>query len=114
MAVSTSSSVRGAPCIPSIVARMSGIGSASFDTRTANSLVKDLAFLNYSETRPDVDPSKLGYFGLSRGARMGPIVTALDGRIRASVLLGGGLDSYTGSRQKSTSFISPRDQRRRH
>jgi dienelactone hydrolase len=61
-------------------------------------LYKDLArTLDYLETRPaDFDMSKVGYFGLSWGAWIAPIMGALEKRIKAFVLEGGGLNS--GSR----------------
>jgi dienelactone hydrolase len=55
---------------------------------------KDLGrALDYLETRPDVDRTRLGYFGLSLGASAGVVFTALEPRFRASVLLAGGLSS---------------------
>jgi len=47
--------------------------------------------VDYLETRPDVDRTKLGYFGLSWGAELGPIMTALEPRFRAAVFQVGGL-----------------------
>ena len=47
--------------------------------------------VDYLETRPDIDKERLAYYGLSWGAAMGLIVTALDERFKASVLLAGGL-----------------------
>ncbi len=49
--------------------------------------------LDYLETRDDIDTSRLAYFGISWGARMGPITIALDSRIKTGVLLMGGLGS---------------------
>lgn len=52
---------------------------------------KDLArSVDYLETRKDFDNRKLGYFGLSWGAAMGPIVLAQEMRIKAAVLAWGG------------------------
>ncbi|MEE9184744.1 MAG: SUMF1/EgtB/PvdO family nonheme iron enzyme, partial [Acidimicrobiia bacterium] len=47
--------------------------------------------IDYLETRPDIDHGKLAYYGFSGGAVDGPIFTAIDGRFRASVLLGAGI-----------------------
>ncbi len=47
--------------------------------------------LDYVETRPDIDAGRLAYFGLSMGAGVGPIMTAVEPRFKASVLVGGGL-----------------------
>jgi eukaryotic-like serine/threonine-protein kinase len=52
---------------------------------------KDFArSVDYLETRKDIDTRKLGYFGLSWGAAMGPIVLAQEMRIKAAVLAWGG------------------------
>jgi dipeptidyl aminopeptidase/acylaminoacyl peptidase len=47
--------------------------------------------LDYLETRPDIDREKVGYYGFSWGARMSPIVLALDPRVKLAILLSGGL-----------------------
>ena len=49
--------------------------------------------VDYLETRRDIDAARLAYFGLSWGAQLGPITIALDPRIKAGVLLMGGLKS---------------------
>lgn len=46
--------------------------------------------IDYLETRPDVDTSRLGLLGYSLGAMMGCILAAVDSRIGASVFLVGG------------------------
>jgi formylglycine-generating enzyme required for sulfatase activity/dienelactone hydrolase len=48
--------------------------------------------LDYLEARKDVDMGRVGYYGLSSGARDGPIFMSIDRRFKAGVLLGGGLD----------------------
>jgi len=56
--------------------------------------VKDLsATIDYLETRADMDAEKLGYYGLSHGGYIAPIVMALESRVRASVTNVGGLDN---------------------
>jgi formylglycine-generating enzyme required for sulfatase activity len=56
------------------------------------SCYKDLGrSLDYLETRPDIDRSRIGYFGHSAGAVWGPLFLAVDGRFRAAVLEIGGL-----------------------
>jgi tRNA A-37 threonylcarbamoyl transferase component Bud32/dienelactone hydrolase len=47
--------------------------------------------VDYLESRSDIDKNRIGYYGISLGAVPGPIFTALDARIKASVLVGGGL-----------------------
>jgi predicted esterase len=47
--------------------------------------------IDYLETRPDFDAKRIGYYGFSAGAIYGPVFTAIEPRIGASILLGGGL-----------------------
>jgi dipeptidyl aminopeptidase/acylaminoacyl peptidase len=47
--------------------------------------------VDYLETRPDIDRTRLGYYGISAGANMASLILANDHRIKAAVLLGGGL-----------------------
>ena len=57
--------------------------------------VKDLtACIDYLETRPDMDPEGVGYFGFSFGGQTAPIPLAVDDRIKAAVLNVGGLSDY--------------------
>jgi pimeloyl-ACP methyl ester carboxylesterase len=52
---------------------------------------KDLGrSIDYLETRPDIDHSKLAYEGLSWGASMGALLPAVEERFRALVLIGSG------------------------
>jgi uncharacterized protein len=46
--------------------------------------------LDYLVSRPEVDPTRIGYVGMSMGAMMGAVVTGVDTRIRAAVLIVGG------------------------
>lgn len=53
---------------------------------------KDLArAVDYLETRKDIDSHRLAYYGLSLGAVWGPVLTAVEPRLKASVLVAGGL-----------------------
>lgn len=47
--------------------------------------------VDYLETRPDIDPRRIAYYSVSSGASAGVIIPAVEPRLRASVLLGGGL-----------------------
>ena len=47
--------------------------------------------VDYLETRPDIDMSKLAYYSLSMGAYFGPIPVALEPRIKVAVFVSGGL-----------------------
>jgi hypothetical protein len=53
---------------------------------------KDLGrSLDYLDNRNDIDHNKIAYCGLSWGARLGPIMMAVDPRLITGVLIGGGL-----------------------
>ncbi len=53
---------------------------------------KDLGrALDYAATRPDLDSGRLGYFGVSWGSAMAPVMTAIERRFGASVLVASGL-----------------------
>jgi len=47
--------------------------------------------MDYLETRADIDTSRLAYMGASTGAGYGPVFTAVESRLKASVLVWGGL-----------------------
>jgi dienelactone hydrolase len=47
--------------------------------------------IDFLETRPDIDMTKLGYLGVSAGSAYGVIYTALEERLKAIVFLDGGL-----------------------
>jgi serine/threonine protein kinase/formylglycine-generating enzyme required for sulfatase activity/dienelactone hydrolase len=47
--------------------------------------------VEYLATRPDVDVNLLAYYGYSWGARMGPILLALEPRVKTGILIVGGL-----------------------
>lgn len=48
--------------------------------------------LDYVLTRPDIDGQRIGLVGMSLGAIMGSILTAIDPRVKTAVLLVGGAD----------------------
>lgn len=50
--------------------------------------------LDYLETRSDITLDRLGYFGLSWGAAKGPIMIAIEPRIKAAVLVVAGLGTF--------------------
>ncbi|MBE0616761.1 MAG: dienelactone hydrolase family protein, partial [Proteobacteria bacterium] len=57
-------------------------------------LVKDFRrSIDYLETRPDIDSRKLAYYGMSWGSWLGGLIPAVEERLAASVLVGGGLKS---------------------
>jgi predicted Ser/Thr protein kinase/poly(3-hydroxybutyrate) depolymerase len=49
--------------------------------------------VDYLETRPDIDIKKLAFMGVSWGGRMAPIILAVEDRLRAAIVVLGGLES---------------------
>jgi len=47
--------------------------------------------LDYLETRDDINSDKIAFWGFSWGARLGPIILAVEDRIQLGLLLSGGL-----------------------
>ena len=82
-------------------------------TRAYTTWVKQLAgdarrSLDYLETRPDIDAARLAYYGLSWGAQLGPIIIALEPRIKAGILLMGGLKSGASAPEVDSFNFAPR------
>ena len=48
--------------------------------------------LDYVETRPDLDARRIAFHGVSWGGALGPLLAAVEPRIRALVLVSGGLE----------------------
>jgi cephalosporin-C deacetylase-like acetyl esterase len=54
--------------------------------------VKDLSrSIDYLETRPDIDCTKLGYYGISWGGSLGGIIPAVEKRLVVSTIVTGGI-----------------------
>ena len=52
---------------------------------------KDLSrSMDYLETRPEIEQTKIGYYGISWGAALGAFLPAIENRLKASVLVIGG------------------------
>jgi dienelactone hydrolase len=64
--------------------------------------------LDYLETRPEIDRSKVAYFGMSWGGRVGPVTLALEDRIKAGILLMGGLSSSRSVPEADPFNFAPR------
>ena len=47
--------------------------------------------IDYLETRSDIDASRVAFYGVSAGAEAGVILSALEGRIKTTVLQGAGI-----------------------
>lgn len=55
-------------------------------------MVKDFKrCIDYLETRQDINSGKVAYYGMSWGGVLGAIIPAVEDRIKASILLPGGL-----------------------
>jgi len=68
-------------------------GNSHLYTEYNIQLVKDFKrCIDYLETRQDINSNKLAYYGMSWGAQLGTIISAVEERLKASVLLAGGLD----------------------
>lgn len=56
---------------------------------------KDLGrSVDYLETRSDIDHNKLAYVGISWGAAMGALLPAVEGRLKALILISAGFSPY--------------------
>jgi eukaryotic-like serine/threonine-protein kinase len=64
--------------------------------------------VDYLRTRPDLDAERVAFFGLSLGANFGPIVTAIEDRFAASILVAGGLLSFPTVPEFSPVNFAPR------
>jgi serine/threonine protein kinase/cephalosporin-C deacetylase-like acetyl esterase len=70
---------------------------------------KDLGrTVDYIETRTDLDKEKLGYFGVSLGARLGVIFTALESRFKTCVMQSGGFGLATKPSEIDEINFAPR------
>jgi serine/threonine protein kinase/predicted esterase len=71
--------------------------------------VKDASrAIDYAETRPELDHSKIAYYGYSWGAEMGGIVPAVEPRIKVCILALGGLDFHRSLPEVDTINFVPR------
>jgi dienelactone hydrolase len=70
-------------------------------------LVKDFKkCLDYLETRQDIDSSKFAFFGMSWGAQLGAIIPAVEERIKASILVLGGLEPGGFPEANSINYVT--------
>ena len=64
--------------------------------------------VDYLESRPDIDAGRMGYAGVSWGARLGSIFLAMEPRLRAAVLLAGGYNLVSRSPEIDDFNYTPR------
>ncbi len=65
--------------------------TAEFRERSVNLITDVRRGLDYLETRNEIDPAKIAFFGPSAGAKIGLVLAALETRYRSVALIGGGL-----------------------
>jgi dienelactone hydrolase len=75
---------------------LEGIRSQNPDSYARSELliktVKDFRrSIDYLETRPDIDTSKLAYYGISWGGRLGTIIPAVEKRLVTNIMVAGGM-----------------------
>ncbi len=76
---------------PTLFAMHQGDGARRY-TDYVTQLVRDVSrSIDFLESRDDIDVDRVAYYGMSWGANMGALVTAIEERFKASVLLSGGL-----------------------
>jgi eukaryotic-like serine/threonine-protein kinase len=64
--------------------------------------------MDYLETRKDIDFARVGYFGISWGAALGPIMTALEKRFKVAVFVAGGCDTQSVLPEADPMNFAPR------
>ena len=64
--------------------------------------------IDYLETRADIDSERLGFFGVSWGGRMAPVMLAVEGRIKAAVVTVAGLRHQTAQPEADPFNYLPR------
>ncbi len=70
-------------------------------------LVKDVRrSIDYLETRDDIDSGRLAYYGMSWGAGVASVVTAVEDRFRASVLVAGGVDGTGRPEMSDCNYVT--------
>jgi len=50
--------------------------------------------VDYLETRPDLDASRVAFYGISLGAQLGPVYLVIEPRFRTGVLFSGGFETW--------------------
>jgi serine/threonine protein kinase/dienelactone hydrolase len=70
-------------------------------------IVKDFKrCIDYLETRQDIDSNKLAYHGMSWGGQWGAIIPAVEDRLKASVLVPGGLYGQARPEADQINYVS--------
>jgi eukaryotic-like serine/threonine-protein kinase len=64
--------------------------------------------VDYVQARPDFDRDKIGFYGLSLGAQLGPVYLAIEPRLKTGVLLSGGFETWTIPAETDPVNFAPR------
>ncbi len=64
--------------------------------------------IDYLASRPDIDTSKIAFYGVSLGAQLGPVYLAIEPRLRTGVLLSGGFETWTIPAETDPVNFAPR------
>jgi len=62
--------------------------------------------IDYLETRPDIDSSRIAYYGMSWGGALGAVIPAVEDRIKASVLVGGGMGGRARPEASKLNYVT--------
>ena len=66
-------------------------GEHELDIQVAKDFIR---CVDYLETRQDIDSGRIAYYGMSWGGGLGAIIPTVEERLKASILLPGGIDDY--------------------
>ena len=70
-------------------------------------IIKDFRrCIDYLETRPDIDSSKIAYYGMSWGGKLGSIIPAVEERLSASIMLAGGMGGNVKQEVNTINYIT--------
>jgi dienelactone hydrolase len=70
-------------------------------------MVKDFRrSVDYLQTRPDIDRTRLAYYGMSWGAKLGAIVAAVEPRLATVVLVAGGFQGVQRPEVSQINYVS--------
>jgi len=84
---------------------MTPVQQRQFTTRFIQDVRRSV---DYLRSRPDIIGDKIGYTGKSYGSSFGPVVLALEPRLKAAVLLDGGRSGGTPIPEADPYFFAPR------
>ncbi len=91
---------------PSLATIHSGANTYAY-TEYLVQLVKDFRrCIDYLETRPEIDTSKLAFYGMSWGGGIGTIIPAVEERLAVNILLAGGMNPRGRPEANSINYVT--------